>query len=650
MKNIVIDKLQLTNFKGIKKLNIDFSHRTVISGENATGKTTLFDAFFWLLFDKNSENKTQFEIKTLDKNNDPIHNLDHNVTGFFTINGLPLKLSKTYKEKWTRRRGQQHQELTGHETSYEINDVEVSAGEYKNKIATLVDERVFMLITNPLQFSQAQGWKERREVLMKILGEVNDTDVINSNPYLLSSLTSKFATRTFDELQRITKATKTKLNDELKFIPERIKEVQFSKIDPIPVKELTIEKSEIENMISELETNLKLGTAKDEQKAILKRQIYDLEDELKSIEREVLSGTEINLNQYEQLLRDELRRHSDYESTLYDVTYKKSAITKKHEQLKKDIVQTVKKLKLVEEMEFTPSTDNHECPMCKRPFDEHHISKANDELEKNFNKNKSSDLVELKTIGSKQKEEWKEAEAQINDLCEKEEELKSKIETSKEDIESLKGKISEIKSATPDPKQDVRYQSKQKEIEDIKTQMVSLDEELADLGINEELSSLKSRLSEINSELAKSGINDKANMRIQELESELQQKTEAFNDAEKLEYKLEEFLKAKVKLLESRINDRFSKVQFKLFNTQVNGGISETCEALINGVPFADANKAAKLNAGLDIINTLNDYYDTLAPIWIDNRESVNEVIETKAQLINLVVSKDKKLKVNEEN
>lgn len=180
--------------------------------------------------------------------------------------------------------------------------------------------------------------------------------------------------------------------------------------------------------------------------------------------------------------------------------------------------------------------------------------------------------------------------------------------------------------------------------------MASLDEELADFGIKDELNTLKSRLSEINSELAKSGINDKANKRIQELEDELQQKTEAFNDAEKLEYKLEEFLKAKVKLLESRINDRFSKVQFKLFNTQVNGGISETCEALINGVPFADANKAAKLNAGLDIINTLNDYYDTLAPIWIDNRESVNEVIETKAQLINLVVSKDKKLKVNEEN
>lgn len=650
MKNIVINKLQLTNFKGIKKLDIDFSHRTIISGENATGKTTLFDAFFWLLFDKNSENKTQFEIKTLDKNNNPIHNLDHNVTGYFTINDLPLKLSKTYKEKWTRRRGQQHQELTGHETSYEINDVEVSAGEYKNKIAALVDEKVFMLITNPLQFSQAQGWKERREVLMKILGEVNDTDVINSNPYLLSSLTSKFATRTFDELQRITKATKTKLNDELKFIPERIKEVQLSKIDPIPVKELTIEKSEIENMISELETNLKLGTAKDEQKAILKRQIYDLEDELKSIEREVLSGTEINLNQYEQLLRDELRHHSDYESTLYDVTYKKSAITKKCEQLKKDILETVKKLNLVEEMEFVPSTDNHECPMCKRPFDEEHISKANDELEKNFNRNKSSDLVELKTIGSKQKEEWKEAEAQLNNLCEKEEELKTKIETSRKDIESLKGKISEIKSATPDPKQDAKYQNKLKEIEGIKTQMASLDEELADFGIKDELNTLKSRLSEINSELAKSGINDKANKRIQELEDELQQKTEAFNDAEKLEYKLEEFLKAKVKLLESRINDRFSKVQFKLFNTQVNGGISETCEALINGVPFADANKAAKLNAGLDIINTLNDYYDTLAPIWIDNRESVNEVIETKAQLINLVVSKDKKLKVNEEN
>jgi hypothetical protein len=95
--------------------------------------------------------------------------------------------------------------------------------------------------------------------------------------------------------------------------------------------------------------------------------------------------------------------------------------------------------------------------------------------------------------------------------------------------------------------------------------------------------------------------------------------------------------------LEQLVNDRFELVTFKLFETQVNGGETPTCKALINGVPFSDANTASKINAGVDIINVLCDYYKVTAPIFIDNRESVTKLIDSDSQIINLVVDPSKK-------
>ena len=100
--------------------------------------------------------------------------------------------------------------------------------------------------------------------------------------------------------------------------------------------------------------------------------------------------------------------------------------------------------------------------------------------------------------------------------------------------------------------------------------------------------------------------------------------------------------------LEQRINGRFKLVKFKMFEEQINGGKTETCITLINGVPYSDANTASKIQAGIDIINTLSEHYDIKAPIWVDNKESVVKLPYTECQLINLIVSaEDSKLRVS---
>ena len=171
-------------------------------------------------------------------------------------------------------------------------------------------------------------------------------------------------------------------------------------------------------------------------------------------------------------------------------------------------------------------------------------------------------------------------------------------------------------------------------------------EELEKLKIDQdntkEVMELENQIAEINKELARVDLAKENEKRIQELKDRERELAERTAETEKIEYLCDQYVITQAKLLEDKLNSKFKTVKFKLFDIQVNGGINETFETTVNGVPFNDLNNAAKINAGLDIINTLTDYFDCKAPIFIDNRESVNEILDVKSQVINLIVSKDK--------
>ena len=176
MKNVKLMELSLLNFKGIRKIRVRFGDETYVYGRNATGKTTLMDAFLWLCFRKDSQGRTDHEIKTLDSNNQPYRKLEHEVTGMFEVDGEKIELKRVYREKWVKKRGSAKEEFTGHEVEHFWNGVPLSETEYKAKIAELFDENVFRLVTNTSYFNSLK-WQDRREVLVQIAGEVSDDEV-----------------------------------------------------------------------------------------------------------------------------------------------------------------------------------------------------------------------------------------------------------------------------------------------------------------------------------------------------------------------------------------------------------------------------------------------------------------------------------------
>ena len=147
---IKLKRLKLENFKGIKTFELDLTGDTVeIYGANESGKTSVSDAYHWLLFGKDSKNNANFGIKTL-SDGKVIHGLDHSVEGTFEIEGKEVVLKKTYREKWTKKRGSSNKEMTGHETDYEINSAPKKKYQFDAYIKEIIDDsEVFRLVSDP---------------------------------------------------------------------------------------------------------------------------------------------------------------------------------------------------------------------------------------------------------------------------------------------------------------------------------------------------------------------------------------------------------------------------------------------------------------------------------------------------------------------
>ena len=222
MSKIKIIELSLRNFKGIKELKLTPKRKDMyIYGKNEAGKTTIMDAFIWLLFDKDSSNNSNFSIKTLNGEGNPIHMLEHEVLAKLSVDEKEIELQKIYKEKWTKKRGQANSELTGHTTDYFINGVPKKKSEYTDYLSNIISEDLFKILTNPLYFNEKLKWQDRREIALKICGDIDDAEVIRKGEKL-KPLRELLSEKTLQDLKAEMAAKRKKLNDELKSIPVRI--------------------------------------------------------------------------------------------------------------------------------------------------------------------------------------------------------------------------------------------------------------------------------------------------------------------------------------------------------------------------------------------------------------------------------------------
>lgn len=643
MKTITLNQLVIQDFKGIKELNIDFSKTTNIYGENALGKTSIFDAFTWLLFDKDSKNRSTFDIKPLDSNNQVIRGLSPTITGVLDIDGTELKLTKIYQEKWTKKTGEAEKTFTGNTTTYEINDVPVKKIDYNKKIAELADEKQFKLLTNPYFFnSDAFNWKEAREIVLEVAGDIT-TDLVLDNNKDLKQLKELLDKDTVDNILASKKASIKKLAGRKKEIPTRINELEKS----FDNTDFTITEQEIENKKKELdliEDKLLNGSKANEEK--LKKQEIIFKNKSKIQELEQLAAVRGSKSKQELLTKIQ---EVEFQNKNIEISIRSLEGDKRHLELKCKALESERKTLLDQfykerDREIDLSCINEECPTCKRPFNTEDVESEKFKMTHNFNENRAKLLENIQMNGIQLKHKLEELEAEMQAID-------NKINDQLLVVQEKNTLIAELKKKYESTETKAEFTHEEtEEIRVLKEIIEALEKELESNNNNnlEEFKTTKRELTEeierLNKVLAKRDFNKELQDRLNELLEEEKKTGIEIANQERIIVLCEEFIKTRVSLLESNINNKFKNVTFKMFKEHVNGGIEETCEALINGVPFSNANTASQINAGLDIINTLGDHFNVKMPIFIDNRESVNNLIGTDNQLINLIVSKDKEL------
>lgn len=623
-------KLNLQNFKGIRNSEFDFGGiDATIYGDNATGKTTVFDSLCWLLFGKDSLDRADFEIKTLE-NGEPIHKVNHEVEAeFLNDDGNSFTLRRVYREKYSSPRGGDTK-LTGHTTDYFINEVPVKEKEYKQYINDVIAEDVFKLITNPLYFNEQYSWQNRRKLLLEISGDIKDDEVINSRSEL-TRLAELLNGRTVDEQRKIVAAKKTAINKELDMIPVRIDEALRNKVDiAASESKLTTDIETLNKSINELE-NQKATIINGFSSTEKRSKIDEIGRQLKARQSEVLSI----YNSEKQ------RKRGEYEALLTQLKIIESEhdrYTDRAYDLAKDIERESKRIETLQaEFDtFNAQEFNKEaCPTCGQPLPEDKQA----ELEAAFNSEKAAKLEEWQALIESAKKLKANYEEQREVLLVKADGLTKEIEDKTKAYET---KFKEYESyLEPNVEDDPDYKELKAELF-----LLELDEgEEADdkevARLDDEISSVKEKRAALETELNKYTLNADIQKRVIELGNQQQKLAAEKNLLDETSFLIDEFVKAKVDMLEESINSHFEYARFKMFNVLVNGNIEECCETTYKGVPYRSMNNAARMNVGLDIINALTKFYNVTAPVFIDNAEAVTDFIKCNSQTIKLVVDAD---------
>ncbi|RDY70289.1 hypothetical protein DXT76_13520, partial [Halobacillus trueperi] len=647
MQQLKLKELSLENFKGVEKFMVGPKGQNIrIFGDNATGKTTLFDAFTWLLFGKDSQNKKDFSIKNLDVDGNELHNLEHKVEAVFQFNEKELKLRKVYYEKWTQKRGSASKEFTGHTTDHFIDDVPSKKKEFEGKVAEIIDEDVFKLLTSPSYFNEQLHWQKRREILLQIAGDVTDEEVIQSNPRL-KKLLDFLDGRSIEDHKKVIAAKRKEINRELERIPVRIDEVNQSKPDVsnLDRQNIRAEVDHLQSLIDEKEAEkhrINSGgevTEKNKQLAEIETKMLNVRNKQADFNHNKTNGKRQELN---SLIRekDELDRQiSQKERAIKD----NGPVIEGYEGTIVDLKDTWYQ---VDGEQFEEKHDDS-CPTCGQSLPEEQIKAAHEKALADFNRRKAKRLEEITSRGKQLSGKVTELKNQNADFKRDIEDIRKELEQKEAAEIEIQNELQRLEAEVTDFSELPEYKNLHEEKRGIAEQIKQLKENANDSiqEVNDSIAKLRGEKQELETDLSKFDQLSKANKRISELESEQERLGGEFERLEEQLYLTEEFIRTKVNLLTSKINGRFNRARFKLFKENINGGLEETCETLFDGVPYSSGlNNAARINVGLDIISTLSEHYGIQVPIFIDNAEAVTDLINLDSQMISLVVSEPDKI------
>lgn len=662
-----LTNLSLENYQGIKLAALDAKSCDVnIYADNGLGKTTIGNALLWLLTGKSITGAAGYDPKPYGPDGREVHNLDTAVEGSFELDdGRMLTLKRMQRENWRKKRGSQTAEYTGNITDYYIDGVPAKEKDYIDRIEEICRLDRVPLLMLPRYFATSVPWKERREMLLDVCGDVSDEDVINGSielakelPLYLTIPGTAGQRYTVDQYREKAAATMKRINDDLKMLPARIDEAakaapELTEDDKAILaggsaalledkKRLEFEidvlkrggDGAIAAQIEDLEKKLS-----EEKTAAYKKQSEDIE-----AKRKTVNDLRTKQNELDNKADEAVREAAKLETEAKEKEQQRQRLLDKYAELAEDYKAEAAK-------EFSHDAI---CPTCGQPLPEDQIEAAR----KTFNRNKSDRLESIQKMMAQTNESGK-----IN--CDKDTiaDLRKQSEAKRIDAHSLRNQAANLNEQITAAQNAVIEAGKPirtDRMDNITDRIAALlaQREAADEPTRRQIEAKEADLTVIQGKLDayaaavnKDSQRHQQDKRIDELKKQQKELAAEYEKQERGVYLCEQFTRAKVQMLDERINSRFHSVRIRLFETQINGGLKDCCDVMVPGegglVPYASANNAAQINAGIEIIDTLAAHWGASLPIIVDNAESITQMQPSDSQIIRLVVSEaDKVLRV----
>lgn len=666
---LTLKRLSLRNFKGVLDMSIDFAHKTGIYGANASFKSTIVTAFYWLLTGKDEFDRKDYEIKNTFRKE--LNRQSHEVEGVFFPDGKEVTLKRVYLENWQRPKGKSQEEFKGHYTDFYINGVKCNtATEYQQKVEEIIPTNILKMVTNPLFFNTLP-WQDQRRGLLALAGEISTDEIIRSivtpdNDFATLLIVLNSGTKLEDHKKQLAAKKLTLKKSAIEF-PARIDEAMRSTPEAHDWAELQSQIDARTARITAIE-NLLMDSSKalsERQKGITAKSnlVFSKRQEIEKIRAKVQAdlvaqqskgGLEITglKNQISAAERN-IKFQQD------DVAQKEKEISRWEKEIEQlDIEIAARKTGWVEynTKTFVFDESTCTCPTCKQELPAGDIASKKLEMQTNFNNEVLAGKKRMVDEANIYKEKKAELEGKISGSRDWIAEVDASVVNERTKLNDLRSQVSQLEEA-----------EKQKGVFDLNTavqakmdlngdvlnlndEIVALEAEIkADtdaLGTEQDLTSekeekeyLKAEIFDLSKKLALRDTIAKANARVEELKKDEAATAQEIANIERQEFEVDAYSRAKMDILESRVNGKFKFVSFRLFDRQVNGGEADTCVCEYNGVPYPTLNTAAKMMAGLDVINTFSNHYNIFAPVFCDNRESVTIIPEIESQTISLFVS-----------
>ena len=634
---IELKSLDLVHFKCFPKLHLDF-HEGVnnIYGENAAGKTSVYDALTWLLFNKDSAGNARPDIK-------PHHasaGTMPEVTAVLEVDGVPIKLRKMLREKWEKPRGSSIERYAGDTRDYYIDDVPLAENEYKRRIAELIDEQQFKLLTDVWAVTSKMHWKDRRTLLAEICGLPEDKQLLATAPQF-AELTEKVGRRTVDEYKSVLMKQRKDMNANLNTLPVRVDEcsrmvTELESLDFAAAHSesdrLQAERERVQGELVKLTNDTLTAQAKNERDA-LQNQLSELEVENNAHlvsqrvpvedETSVLTAALDRAKCEADRLTRTVARETDYittgENCLNDYRARWRAIDAE---------------------EFTETV----CPTCHQPLPAEQVAEAREAFAAHQQQRKDTLLEDSKFV-----------KRGIAAAQERLASAETALKNAQDEVQKAQAALdSYTPPAITEPENLPDYDRRRNAI-----QMLITDTEKRIDRLNSDTAAEKTRLETEHAELTRRKLESDAVLakeqtlidtrrRIAELQAEQRTAAAEVEQMDRIIAMCEEFTRYRVQAITESVNSKFRLTRWRLFTEQVNGGLADCCEPMdMNGSTFESTNNAMQINIGMDIIDTLSAHFGRRVPLFVDNAESVTHLQPIGSQVVRLVVSEqDKELRI----